>query len=259
MRSAVELAVRPDFAVHTVSCLDDHRGWSEPEPRSGYGLVLVCRGRFRRRVAGTVADVDSTIGYVSVPGDDEAFAHPAGGDLCTSFSLSPHLWRSMAHERPTRSLYVDARLDVAHRRLLAAAAKGDVEYALTEQLLTLVGAAVRRPEPLRTEKTLVAQARAAIQAEHPAAGDLLSLAELLGVSPYRLSRACSRELGISLTYYRNRVRVGRALDRIERGEPDLAGLAADLGFADQAHLTRTVRAHCGHTPAALRRLLTPRR
>ncbi|GAA4086563.1 hypothetical protein GCM10022248_65360 [Nonomuraea soli] len=51
--------------------------------------------------------------------------------------------------------------------------------------------------------------------------------------------------------------MSRALDRLEQGEPSLALLAADLGFADQAHLTRTVRHHLGHTPTALRRLLTP--
>lgn len=101
-------------------------------------------------------------------------------------------------------------------------------------------------------------AREAIAADHPAAGGLMSLAELLAVSPYQLSRAFTRELGVSLTHYRNRVRVGRALDRLEDGEPSLAGLAADLGFADQAHLTRTIRHHVGHTPTALRRLLAPR-
>ncbi|WP_236795977.1 helix-turn-helix domain-containing protein [Amycolatopsis sp. GM8] len=202
------------------------------------------------------ADVDPTIGYLSLPGAEERFAHPAGGDLCTSISLSPELWHSMTHDRVGGSLYVDARLDFAHRRVLAAAAKGDVDYALTEQLLTLVATALRRREPLRPERTLVARARAAIQADHPASSSLLSLAGLLGVSPYKLSRAFSRELGISLTQYRNRVRVGRALDRLEAGEPDLAGLAADLGFADQAHLTRTVRDHCGRTPAALRRELS---
>ncbi|NRQ39412.1 helix-turn-helix transcriptional regulator, partial [Nonomuraea sp. NN258] len=103
---------------------------------------------------------------------------------------------------------------------------------------------------------LVDAAREAIAADDPAAGDLLSLAESLAVSPYRLSRAFTSELGVSLTHYRNRVRVGRALDRIEDGAPSLAALAAELGFADQAHLTRTIRRHVGHTPTALRHLLT---
>jgi AraC-like DNA-binding protein len=35
----------------------------------------------------------------------------------------------------------------------------------------------------------------------------------------------------------------------------LGRLAADLGFADQAHLCRTVRAHLGRTPSALRTAL----
>jgi AraC-like DNA-binding protein len=32
-------------------------------------------------------------------------------------------------------------------------------------------------------------------------------------------------------------------------------LAADLGFGDHAHLTRTIREQLGHTPAQLSRLL----
>jgi AraC-like DNA-binding protein len=35
-------------------------------------------------------------------------------------------------------------------------------------------------------------------------------------------------------------------------DADLAGLAAELGFADQAHLTREVRALAGTTPGRLR-------
>jgi transcriptional regulator GlxA family with amidase domain len=75
------------------------------------------------------------------------------------------------------------------------------------------------------------------------------------VSPYRLSRAFTRCLGVSVTRYRNRVRVARAMDLLEAGQPHLGQLAADLGFADQAHLTRTVKEHLGHTPTVLRELL----
>ncbi|MFG2107029.1 helix-turn-helix domain-containing protein [Micromonospora chersina] len=80
-------------------------------------------------------------------------------------------------------------------------------------------------------------------------------ARALGVSPYRLRREFQARVGVPLTRYRNRLRVGRFLDRLEEGAESLAGLAAGLGFADQAHLTRTVRAQLGHTPGRLRRLL----
>jgi len=195
--------------------------------------------------------------YLGVPGEEERFAHPAGGDVCTSVRIAPRLWDGTASGR---TVYVDARVDLAHRRLLIAAAGGDIDYALTEELLRLVTATTGRPSerPRPADRTLVAAAREAIIDGVSEAAGLCPLAGLLEVSPYRLSRAFSREMGISLTRYRNRVRVGRTLDRLAEGESSLADLAAHLGFADQAHLTRTVREHLGHTPVALRRLLAPR-
>jgi AraC-like DNA-binding protein len=235
---------RPSFAVWSVSCPG---GRPAASVRADYRLVLVRRGRLRR----CGVDLDRTVGYVGVPGEEERFAHPAGGDECTSVSLSADLGsRLVGAARP--AAYVDARMELAHRRLLACAA--DADYAVVEALLALL---CRSPVAGRAgDRSLVALAREALAAGDPAADGLLSLAESLGVSPYRLSRAFTRELGVSLTRYRNRLRVGVVLDRLARGEQHLARLAADLGFADQAHLCRTVRAHVGHTPTAVRRLLT---
>lgn len=260
MRSAVEVVAGEGFSVHAVTCADDHRGWSEAESGDDYRVVLVRRGRFRRMADGQQADVDPTLAYLGAPGDEERFAHPAGGDVCTSISLSPARWRTLAGTRPHRqTLYVDARLDLAHRRLLATCRGPDHAYAAAEELFTLLGAAwggQRSAPPRCPTDALVTDARDLIAAGHPAAEGLVPLADLLSVSPYHLSRAFTQHLGVSLTAYRNRVRVGRALDRLEAGEPHLATLAADLGFADQAHLTRTIRQHLGHTPTTLRRLLT---
>ncbi|HEX8865958.1 MAG TPA: AraC family transcriptional regulator, partial [Lentzea sp.] len=205
-------------------------------------------------------------GYVGLPGEEEQFSHPAGGDVCTSISLTASLWRSLAGDAPhlsSSSLYVDGRLDLAHRRLLVATrAHGGTSDAASESLVGIAAEVVRQvvatPVPADSgagDRALVARAREAIVAGDPASAGLISLAGLLGVSPYRLSRAFTRELGVSLTRYRNRVRVAFALDRLEAGETGFAQLAADLGFADQAHLSRTVREHLGHTPTALRALL----
>lgn len=271
MLTSTVLATRPDFCVTAVNCRDDHTRWSPAEVREDYRVVLVRRGRFRRQTAGAPSEVDLTMAYLGVPGEEERFAHPAGGgDECTSISLTPGLWRVVAGEdaRPVRrTVYVGARLDLAHRRVLASARTGDVDHAVTEELLGLLSAAIGQAvggagpagvRPGRDEAMLVAAARHAIGEAHPASEGLLPLAELLGVSPYRLSRSFTRQLGVSLTRYRNRVRVGRALDRLDAGEESLAALAADLGFSDQAHLCRTMRQYLGHTPTALRRLLTPR-
>lgn len=264
MQSAVRLATGSGFAVDAVTCTDDHTHWSAPQVESSHELVLVRRGRFRRRAGGAAADIDPTMAYLSVSGEEEHFAHPAGGDVCTLVTLQPDLWHTLTGE-PTRlrrsTVYVDARLDLAHRRVLASACGGDVDFGVAEQLLRLVGGAVGQVATVPAggrpdERALVDRARAAIAADHPDAGGLLALARLLAVSPYRLSRAFSAELGVSLTRYRNRIRVGRAMDRLADGAPSLADLAAELGFADQAHLCRTVRQHLGYTPTAVRRLLS---
>jgi AraC-like DNA-binding protein len=251
VRDFAVLAERPDYSVLTVTCRDDHRRWSAVESRNDYRLVLVRRGTFRRRAAGVSVDLDPTVAYLGVPGEEEYFAHPAdGGDVCTAISLSPRLWRNLAGEDPpSRIVYVDAAMDLAHRRLLHSG--HDVDYALAEQLAELVRPSGRA---LCYER-LVDRARQAIAADHPEAAGLFSLADLVGTSPYRLSRAFTRCLGVSVTRYRNRVRVARAMDRLEAGQPHLGQLAADLGFADQSHLTRTVKEHLGHTPTVVRELL----
>jgi AraC-like DNA-binding protein len=268
--SAVALATRPEFTVTAVACREDQTRWSPAEARGDYRVVLVRRGRFHRAASGRSAELDPTLGYIGVPHQEERFAHPAGGDLCTAVSLAPTLWRTLTGDGPdpvTSTVYVDARLELAHRRLHAAASAGDVDFALAEHLLHLLALTLERvaaawaPVELPThsaDRACAAAAREAIAADHPASHGLLPLARLLGVSPYRLSRAFTGELGVSLTRYRNRVRVSRALQRLEDGERNLAALAADLGFADQAHLCRTIRAQLDHTPTALRCLLGPR-
>ncbi len=242
--------------MSAVACRAHHVRWSEPEVRDDYRMVLVRRGRFRRWADGTDADLDSTMAYLGVPGEEERFAHPAGGDVCTAVFFDPSLWERRAKGM---AVYVDARVDLAHRRLLAADGDGDIDYALTEELLHLIKAATRQPvdPPRPADRALVASAREAIIEGAPESAGLCPLARLLNVSPYRLSRTFSQQVGVSLTRYRNRVRVSLAMDQLAQGEPSLADLAARLGFADQAHLTRTVREHLGHAPSTLRRLLAP--
>lgn len=267
MQSTVRLATDAEYGVDVVTCTDDHTRWSAPEAEHDHELVLVRRGRFRRRVAGIEAEIDPTLAYLSASGTEGQYAHPDGGDVCTVVTLRPSLWQSLTGD-PKRfdrsTVYVDARVDLAHRRVLAAARGGDVGYGVAEELLRLIHHAVGQVATIpggegSGRRRLVDRARAAIIDHHPEAGGLLPLARSLAVSPYRLSRAFTVELGVSLTRYRNRVRVARALDRLERGELSLADLAADLGFADQAHLSRTIRQHIGHTPTTVRRLLAASR
>ncbi|OBF63279.1 hypothetical protein A5787_15530 [Mycobacterium sp. 852002-50816_SCH5313054-b] len=258
------LAVRPQFSLQAWACQPERPGWSAAERAHDGRLVLVRSGRFRRQTAEGPADLDPTVGYLGVPGEEDQFAHPRGGDAGIAVRLSAASWWQLVGEpAATRrsTFYVDAALELAYRRLFATA---DIDYLLAENLLTLTVTALRRvadrctplaDRPAPSDARLVRRARAAIHDDHPAARGLFPLAELLDASPYRLSRAFPRELGVTLTRYRNRVRVGRALERLQADTSTLADIAAALGFADQAHLTRVVRAQVGHTPKALRRAL----
>lgn len=257
------LAAGEQFGIHRWTCPGERPGWEEVEPPVSHRLALVRSGVFRRRSPAGTAELDQTVGYVGLPYEHEEFAHPGGGDDCTAVSIGPALWAQLAGAGPPvrPTVYVDARMDLAHRQVLRACAGQDHDFGLPERLLALLAAVALQVAAGRVPVTdrshpadcrLVDQARSAIRESIPAARGLVPLAELLGASPYRLSRAFSRELGVSLTRYRNRVRVGRALDRLEQGDVALAELAVELGFADQAHLTRTVGQHVGLPPGALR-------
>ena len=54
-----------------------------------YGLTLVRRGGFTRRVDGVTAYVDPTMAYINLPGTVQQIGHPVdGGDDCTIIALS---------------------------------------------------------------------------------------------------------------------------------------------------------------------------
>ncbi|MEO3829846.1 AraC family transcriptional regulator [Actinomadura sp. B10D3] len=248
MHESTTVAEAEGFAVHAVRCAGHRPGWSEPEPSTAHQIVLVRAGRFRMRSRYGRVVADPATGYAQAPGEEGQFAHPAGGDVCTAITLHPGIAR-----RPSGTVRVGARADVAHRLLLRAGP--DVTYETAERLMSLL-VHLGLDEQGGKRRALADEAREAISGDHSRAGSLVSLARLLEVSPSHLSRTFRQETGMSVTRYRNRIRVGRALDRIEQGEQDLSRLAADLGFADHAHLTRTVKAETGRPPAALRRLLT---
>lgn len=73
------------------------------------------------------------------------------------------------------------------------------------------------------------------------------------VSIEHASRSFQKTHGMSPQSLRRELRCRHALTLLA-GDAALADVAADSGFADQSHLTRTVRAVTGLPPARLRRL-----
>jgi AraC-like DNA-binding protein len=77
-------------------------------------------------------------------------------------------------------------------------------------------------------------------------------ADEMGLAPPSISRGFRQAYGVSPKRYRLEQRTLRALRKLQAWPGTLAGLAADVGFADQAHLTRAVLAMTGVAPHRLR-------
>jgi AraC-like DNA-binding protein len=252
--------------LREVRCRSQHSGWSPPEEAKANTLVLVREGSFRRQVRGVEALLDPAAAYFTRPGEEQRFEHNRPhGDVCTVVQIGDDLLAGIwggEPRLPEGPLFTRPQIDLAHRRLLAAARLTD-QHEATEQALSLVAAlldntdparvAAGRPATLSRQRRLIAAAREAITAD-PTTG-LVALAGQLAVSPHHLSRIFRAHTGSTVSRYRNRIRVRLALERLAEGQPDLAALAADLGFADHAHLTRTVQAELGAPPSRIRATL----
>jgi len=80
-----------------------------------------------------------------------------------------------------------------------------------------------------------------------------AFAERAGVAREVVSRSFTAAYGVSARRFRVEVQTRAAWLRIVRAREPLAAIALATGFADQAHMTRCVRALTGATPAAWRR------
>jgi AraC-like DNA-binding protein len=75
------------------------------------------------------------------------------------------------------------------------------------------------------------------------------LAAASGMTARSLQRLFADYVGVSPKWVMRRARLHEAAERADSGEPvDWASLAADLGYADQAHLTRDFTATIGISP-----------
>ena len=263
LHSQVLLEAR-GLRVSQVHCPGHERRFGVPEPVTRPSIVLPVRGVFRLRVDGRETVVDPAQTYLQVPGQEQQFAHPAGGDVCTSIDVGDPARPELA-ALANRPVPVAPSVTLAHRLLLGRARAGAAALELTDRAVDLVGevfaefgAAPVETGPARAlaaQRRLVEDARELLSCEPDLA--LPELAGLLDTSPWRLSRLFHRLAGVPLHRYRTRLRVSAAIDRLAGGAGSLAALATELGFADQAHLTRVVRDATGLPPGRLRALLAP--
>jgi len=263
-----EIRASRHVAVRATRCgTRDVEGWHDVAGEPTFELCLVRAGCFRYRDERGEVLVDPGSGVFGAPRQPGEVCHPApGGDRTTFVLLSPAALAAVgggAVDLPL-GVHTAPSLDRAHWRLLTSAwrnADGAEADEVAEQALAVFAAALAQREPARvrarwprTERArrrLVDDARELLVAD-PSITDLVELASRVGTSPHHLSRLFVAQTGMGVARYRMRLRVLRALDRLRDPGVPLAEVAADSGFADHAHMTRSLRRLLGATPSRLR-------
>ena len=90
---------------------------------------------------------------------------------------------------------------------------------------------------------------------HDRYADPLHLSDIayeVGVEPERLARTFRRAFGEPMASYLRRLRVEVAATMLAGGDSPISQVAADVGFADQSHMTRCFARYLGITPARYR-------
>jgi AraC-like DNA-binding protein len=269
----MRLASGADYSIDDVHIRSEHEDWFPVEVHQSPRLIFVRTGMFRLRVGNWEVLAHPILAYVVGPGDEQRIAHRRhASDACTGVSLSVRLLSEIVGDRlpsAPRPMYTTGRIDLQHRVLVSRARAGADDFELAERVTRLAadmlaprrgpGGAVGADPQGRAAASAgrLAEAAREMIMHDPVSLGLGEIARQLGISSPYLSRVFQQHVGVSLTRFRNQVRVRRALERIEAGEESLAQLAFELGFADHAHMTRTIRSEVGHPPASVRRMLAP--
>jgi AraC-like DNA-binding protein len=249
-----------EVSVTVYECDGAHVSWSQDEPIGGFCLMLVQRGSFRRRVDGADTLTHPLVAYMEQPGFSQQIAHPAGGDVCTGIGLSVLAMGSLldpARLPPDAVLHLEPRIDLAHRLLLKYIANGADSDQVLESAMQISAHVIDRrddiPESRPAHRRIAEHAREALCVDPSLS--LRELATMLGVSMYHLSRVFKSVTGCTVSRYRLRLRSQAAMAHIADGDANLAELAAELGFADQSHMTRALMRELRVTPRQLKEVL----
>ena len=122
-----------------------------------------------------------------------------------------------------------------------------LEAAAFELMARIARTSLRERQP-----TWLAAARDVLHDRFAESLTLGQIADELGVEPGRMARAFRRSMGEPMAGYLRRIRVDAGASLLATTDLPIARIAADVGFADQAHLTRWFAFYVGTTPGRFR-------
>lgn len=197
---------------------------------------------------GRFTGVTRGISTVELEGDGWAVGvmfQPAAGSLLTGGSMGD--WTERADDlRAAIGPSGDHVVDRV-RELMAPDPHEEAAHLAAIEVLADVARAVG---PVDEEGVLVNGVVERVEGD-PGITDVASLCDAVGLSERALQRLTRRRLGLTPRWLIQRRRLHEACERLRSGETTIAEVAADLGYADQPHLTRDVRSVTGLTPGQL--------
>ncbi|HSA48886.1 MAG TPA: helix-turn-helix domain-containing protein [Yinghuangia sp.] len=222
---AWDLRGKASHESHVLSHPSVHLVFEQPEA-AVYGIV---RSTFRRRIGG----LGHVLGVRFRPGGFRPFLGRPVADIVDRVV-------------PAAELFDPAAVHATQTAVLGT--RDDTEMVThAEEFLR---ARLPDPDPAADE---AAEIVARITAD-PSLTRVDEIAGQLGMSVRRLQRLFAEYVGASPKWVLRRARLHEAAERAAAGSRiDWARLAAELGYADQAHLTRDFTAAVGTPPAAYAR------
>ena len=260
------MPAKPDPTVHQLApgVLATRLDSAQAFPRHAhdtYGIGRIQRGAQRSWSAAGWVEAGAGDRLMVNPGEvHDGMPLDAAGRRWHMLYLAPTLVEAAAAEvlpagRPVpmwRPVARDAVVARAFERWHARLAARECALACDEAQAALLAALLLRQAqvaPPRLASPSIARARQRLDDDPATDPGLAALADEAGLSRFQLLRAFARELGMTPHAYLVQRRLALARSLLDAGQA-IAEAAVAAGFADQAHLGRTILAMTGRTPAA---------
>jgi len=242
--------------------VESHHAGGSLVPRHSHELAYFCLnfgGRYEERYGRRMRDCRTGMVVFHPPGEHHAEEHLTGVSSL-NVELGGAWLRRMADlvaplDQPAE--FAGDDIAAAGAELLRELRRDDRDSVLAIEGLTfeILAASARRKQTLDKRAPRWLRDACELLDGRTEAASLRAFAAHAGVHPVHFAATFRRFLGCSLGEYQRRRRFEYARERLADRRATLAEIAADAGFADQAHLTRTFKRFSGMTPSAYRTFL----
>lgn len=264
MRDAMALRIVP-LALDRCAVVDKRVRADVAMPvhsHAGGCVVIVLAGELSERVFGATRYCPAGSVFVERPDERHTTTYgPRGARLLTfeyRDAAASELLRFGLEPREGMRAGLPALVDAFRGALTFADADRDLtlEQLESEVFATLTAARVVEERVARLR--WLDRVRTRLHDTFTTPTSIAALAADAGVDPDHLSRAFRRTFSCDVGGYVRGLRIGAARRRLAAGNDAVTTIAADLGFVDASHFSRTFKRCVGMSPAAYRAATNPR-